>query len=684
MITFDWETRSYSNLPKVGAWAYAKHPTTEIICGCYGIDEAPTQEWWPGMNLQGTQIWPDFLRYSTLVCDMPYDLYSAVKEGHEVEGHGVAFERSIWEGIAVPDFGWLLPRDDQWRDTMAVAAYYSLPLGLDKLSKVLGFEGKDPEGGRLITKYSKLHLKTAQDEIPPDDFRKFVNYCRGDVEQEQKVSDFLGDLPEQELKVFLLDQEINRRGIYLDLDSIKDASVIVAERAKELSEEFKSITKLSPSQNDKARQWFNTNGCPVENLQADYIEEVLEGKQDFKVEGEVKRALEIRRKYNKASTKKLDAMKRQRDKKGRARFQVRYHGASTGRWTGTGIQPLNLTKSYEYVAPEQVIKDISYRDPRWLDIIYGDAMDAVSKASRHHIRAEEGYRIIAGDYVSIEAVLLSCLAGEDWKIEAFRNRDPIYELMGCEIHKLGPEAEALARKNKKAFKHQYPDERFDGKTGELAFGYQGGLGAWRNFDNSDKHTDERVNEIKDAWREKHPAIKQFWYDLEAAAVECVGRNVETEARDISFKRIDEWLAMRLPNGKRIWYWWPELRLTDPPWHDPEEWEDCAEGTCRCEPRNQLTYMAQKEGQWKRVSTYGGKLAENATQATSREILVPAMLGLRDAGYPIILSVYDEVVAEPKIGWGSVKEFAEIMLDVPRWAEEYPINVDVWEGDRYKK
>jgi DNA polymerase len=690
-VTVDVETKSDADLKKVGAWAYSEHPSTDLICVCYGIDCEPVQEWWPGKKLTGPQAWENPSRKYP---QFPCDLYMAITLGYEVEAHNVAFEYSIWANILEPRYGWMMPFDHQWRDTMAVAAYYAMPQDLDKLSKVLGYAGKDPEGGRLITKYSKLHLKTAKDEIPIHDFIKFVDYCKHDVRLEQSIADELGDLPPQELKIFKLDQEINKRGIYLDEDSINDAIVIVEKRAAELEDEFYEITGLKPTQTDKVKAWLHEHGCPVENLQADYIEEVLDGDHFRITSNSARRALELRSKYNKASTKKLVAMLRQRGSDGRARFQVRYHGAATGRWTGTGFQPLNLSRGFEKLDPAQMIRDLRHRDPKWLDVMYGDAMEAVGKASRYHIRAEEGNYILAGDFVSIEAVLLSCLACEEWKVKAFRNKDPIYELMGCSIHNLPKEAVDLAMRNRDAFKEKYPAERFDGKTGELAFGYQGALGAWRKFDNSDRHTDESILEICRKWREKHPAIKAFWFALEKAAIRAVNKGEPVEVWTeympddhipITFEPIGKFLAMRLPNGKRIWYRDPELRMAMPSWHRPGEFEDCANGTCDCEPRTQLTYMTKKEGQWRRVNTYGGKLAENATQATSREVLAPAMLRLEDAGYNIILSVYDEIVCEMPVGSGSLEEFVSLMSASPgEWADEWPIMVDAWEGARYKK
>lgn len=724
IITFDFETKSYADLKKVGAWCYAEHPTTEIICACYGIGGAPVQSWWPGKELTGVQAWN--AGETSFYQNFPRDLCHALSSGMPIEAWNVGFEKAIWYNIAVVDFDWPELEDTQWRDTMAVACYYAMPAGLDQCARALGMGGKNPDGARLITKYSKLCNKTAHDlkvkrenqglpHIPDhewvewrdmtkterdanpgakedggyynEDFSKWIEYCADDVRQEQDVSDFLGDLPDDELELFFLDQKINRRGIALDEVSINNARFIAEKRSQELANDFEDLTGLKPSQTQQIMKWISKQGYELDNLQADYLQEIVEGDNaEITLKGDALEAIKLRLKYNKASTKKLDAMLRQRARDGRAKFQVRYHGAGTGRWTGTGFQPLNLVKSYEAVPPERLIRDISHRDPEFLDRMYGDAMEAVSKASRHHIIATPGHRIMAADFVSIEAVLLACLAEEQWKIDAFRRGDPIYELMGCKIHRLGDNAVALAMDNKKAFKDEFPDERFDGKTGELAFGYQGSVGAWRKFDTSDRHTDEAIVEICRGWRSEHPATTTFWKDLEWAAIDAVRHpGAICEVGPIAFEIVDEWLAMHLPDGKRIWYFDPQLVLGWPQWHKPEEYEDCADGSCDCRQVTKLTYMAQKEGQWRRTYTYGGKLAENATQATSRQVLTPAMLRLEEAGYPIILSVYDEIVCEVPDNFGDLNEFQDIMRSSPgAWAKNWPINVDAWEGERYKK
>lgn len=683
-VWIDFETRSFADLGLVGAWEYSLHPTTEIIVLCWRIRHE-----WVEVVVDPVKHWVPYPPGS-FGNSMPLDLAQAIKAGYEVECHNYSFEMAHWTNIMVPRYGWAPIRAEQWRDTMAVACYYAMPAKLESLLRALGMPGKNPEGGRLITKYSKLYLPSSwKGPIPPEDMAKWIAYCKEDVLREEAVSDYLGDLPERELPVFLLDQEINLRGLRLDQSGIEAATVVVEQRATELTERFRTITGLNPTQGAKIIAWAAERGVVLENMQADYLEGLLEGDMPA---GPVRDALMIRLKINKASTKKLAAMARQSSATGRALWQQRYHGAQTGRQTGSGFQPLNLTKSWEDIEPDMLVRDIMHRDPAWLDAVYGDAMEAVSKASRHWIVAEEGHQIYAGDFVSIEAVILAVLAGEEWKIQAFRDGVKMYCLMADKIY--GLPAGTVG-------KHTHPKEYADGKIGELAFGYGGGLNAWLKFDSSGRHTDGRINEIKDAWREANPAVAGvrvagrggwsggFWRDLERAALDAVktpGETVAAGASLIAFQVVDEWLSMILPNEKRIWYREPNIKVQPPTWHQPATKEDCRDGTCDCRPRPQLTYKAQKEGQWKEVSTYGGKLAENACQAVSREYLIPSMLNVRKHGYPIILSVYDEVVCEVPDGHGSKAEFEELLANAPgrEWAAGWPIRVDAWAGKRYRK
>lgn len=665
IVDLDFETKSYADIKKVGTWAYTQHPTTDIICACYKFGDGEVIEWWPGIDVEH-------------VGGMPHDLYMHFALGGLVRAANCPFEMGIINNLLVRKYGWAEVLPHRMRDPLRVAAYYGLPQSVDKLAKVLGFEGKDAAGGRLISKYSNLHLKTAKKDIPDDDFYSFVDYCKQDVEQQYQIGEYLGELPKKELSIFKLWLKMDLLGLGVDIPAVEDAIYLVEKRLKEVTEEFQDTFGFAPTQVAKVLEWCNERlpgDQQLENLQADTIEEVL---KDKALPKPVRKALELRSKSSSASIKKLRAMQLQTSPDHRCRFQTKYHGAGTGRKTGTGIQPYNMNRGSEDADPELSISQIRLRDPEWLDMMFGDALDHVAKSTRHFIKAEKGSRLIAGDWVSIEAVVLACLAGEDWKIEAFRRGEKIYERTADMVFNLAPGTVTKAT---------HPEERQVGKTCELAFGYQGAVGAWRKFDDSDRYTDEEVDNFKKQWRGKHPMIVRLWDELETAALRAVQEPDEGPFyyRQIGFEMVEDWLSMILPNKKRIWYWDPDVRVKMPAWHKPREIEECATGECNCSPVPQLSYMATKEGQWKRVYTYGGKLTENATQATAREVLAPAMLRLDEAGYRLILDVYDEIVAEMPYGKGSVEEFKEIMLESPgKWADDWPISVDVWEGERYKK
>jgi DNA polymerase len=665
IATIDFETKSYADLKQVGAWAYSEDLTTDVICMAWGVGHEPIKTWVPARDGWAC---PDFVR-------------SHLDGGGLLECHNAAFEKSIWQNVLVRRYEWPCVPSERWRDTMAVAAYYALPLALDRLAYALGYEGKAPEGGRLITKYSKLHLKTAKPVIPADDLASFVEYCVRDVMIEQSVSDVLGELPERELDIYLSHERMNERGLLLDLEGIAKAEQIVDMEADRLTQEYRQLVGVNPTQRDKSMAWFAANGLELPDMQADTLEELL----DDLPSGDVRRAIEIRLAINKASTKKLGAMARNAGLDGRARFQTRYHGAVTGRPTGTGFQPLNLNRGFSDVDPDDLVSDIMFGDARWLDALYGNATDAVAKASRHWILAAPGHELIAADFVSVEAVVLACLAGEQWKIDAFARKEPIYERTADKIYNLP--AGTVTKKT-------HPTERQDGKTCELAFGYQGALGAWLKFDDSGRHTDEAILGFCKAWRQAHPATVNLWRGLETAALEAMQKPyygatpTRVAGTSVAFEVIPrqdfEWLTMILPNGKHLWYYKPEVRLGWPHWHKPATDEECAAGTCNHTQVPKLTYMSMKEGQWKRVTTYGGKLTENLVQATSRELMEFSKMNAEKAGYQPILTVYDELLTEQPIGQGSADHLKSVLEELPSWASGWPISADPWSGGRYRK
>lgn len=692
-VTLDFETRSEADLKRVGAWAYSEHPSTEIICVCWSTNRnRPKGVLWPGKMMLALR---------------------GLAEDPEVvfEAHNAAFEYSIWENVLHKRCGWPRLEPRRWRDTMATACYYALPAALDKLCKVLGLPGKDPRGDKLIQTYCKLHNKTAKRDIPEGDQQAFLEYCAQDVEQEEAVGNLLGDLPEREEEYFLQTFEMNARGLYLDAPGILAAQHVVKSRQDELAAEFREIVGFNPTQRDEVLRWLNERlDPPLETLQKDELAARL--KEGVKSR-DAREAVRLRLEHAKTSTTKLDAMLRQRGSDGKARFQVRYHGAVTGRPTGSGFQPLNLVRSWEDVEPDRLVADIKLGSAPYLRAVYGDAMEAVSKALRHYITASPGCRIMAGDFSSVEAVVNACLSAEEWKVQLFRDgKDPY-----CAFASTVTGREVLPKDHPNVTVQDKLDRQKFGKPGELAGGYQGWIGAWRKFDKTGNFTDEQVSGNMGVWRGMHPRIVGGWRWEEHASLEVVARpDLGPAARfadqddladyggtvyrgavaeDIlaaggfGYEMVDNWLTMILSNGKRLWYWRPFIKWCWPPHHDPEEREDCAAGECDCRKRQQVLYWAMKNGKWGVQYSYGGKKTENRVQATCREMLEPCALSLVKYGYPVALTVYDELVCDVPKGHGSADEYLEIVAETVAgldWARGWPITMGspILEGGRYRK
>ena len=668
MIGMDFETVSEIDITKSNAWTYSEHPSTEVICLAWKIDDSPTEA---GVNYPYSTFGSEG-RFKTMR-HPPGHIAYGIRNNALFEAFNVPFEFSVWHNVMVKRHGWPEIAIERWRDPQAVAAYLALPLSLDALASALGFEGKDPQGKRLITKYSKLHLPTAKRYIPPEDVIAFTEYCIKDEDIEYNVSQWLGELPNDELRIWQHDLRTNLRGLYLDIPGIHDAIAIVEARSAELSDQFFELTELRPGQHAKVKQWLYDHGHELDDMQGETVKKFLEADD---IRDVVREALGYRASFNKASTKKLASMLRNAASDGRARFQYRYHGTITGRNSGSGFQPLNLTRNDDRIPPGMLIRDIGYRNAKYLDAIYGDAMDAVSKSMRHYITAAPGKRLIVGDYTSIEAIVLAVLAGEQWKIDAFHNKEKIYERTADKIYKLPP-----GTVNKK----DHPDKRQDGKVCELMAGYQGSVGGWRKFDSSDRHSDDEVRAIVYAWRDEHPYTVDFWGDLEGAGMRVIqGGDEEQVGEHLLMGMEGGFMYMEAPDNKRMWYPEPYLAMAMPGWHNPTDDEECAAGVCECKPNLQIHYKAWQEGQWRVVRTYGGHLAENACQFIARQLLMPAYLRALDHDYFVTLTVYDELMAEMEYGHGSAKELKELMEVPPKWAHDWPINAECWEGERYRK
>lgn len=633
----------------------------------------------------------------------PQELIDHVKAGGVIEAHNAMFEYAIWYHLLYKREGIVMPT--RWKDTMAVCAYKSLPLGLDKVGEVLNLSTqKDPRGKQLIkelcqprkrpkepkrtlTKKGEL-TAAAQRAVEkfeawtewdndPLKLNELCDYCVNDVKTEKSLGLRIGELPDDEYRIWLLDMRINKRGVYLDVDGVKAAIQLMDEIGEDGTNALKAITNgavETGGERDSIIKFCREHDVFLPDLQAETVEEYLE---DQSLPPIVRKVLELRQLLSKASVKKLQRMLDWLCDDGRIRGMLQYHGSGTGRWAGRGPQPQNMPRGDEEITDrgmELLIDAIKLRNLGALGCFYGDenvAM-ALSSALRGMFIAAPGNVLNVGDFSAIEARVLAWVSGEQWKLDAFAAIDAGKGYKGSEDIYLATASTVygypcLTKKTHKS-------ERQTGKTCELAFGYQGGLGAWRNFDSTDTWTDDEVHEKKFAWREGHPCTVAFWYEVEKAAVAAVKTGRATHYRNIGFEVVEDaagkWFTIILPNKRRLWYYNPRLFKND-------------------RGQDQLMYEGRdnkKAGVWNPcVVTYGGMLTENIVQAISRDLMVCAMVALENAGYPVILTVHDEVVCETPLDFGSEKEFKTIMeSSLPPWAAGLPISVGTFRKTRYEK
>jgi DNA polymerase len=636
-LFIDFETHSQADLKKIGAWNYSLHPTTDVFCMAYTWDdEKDIQLWTPGEA-------------------RPY------AEGNEqLEAHNAFFERSIWENIMVPRYGWPKLRPDQWYCSAAKCAARGLPRSLEMAAKVVKLPlQKDMSGSRLMLKMTKAK------EWEKDDLEKLYEYCRTDVAVERMLSQRLGDLSPQERQIWLLDQEINHRGVALDIPACQNALAIVNAYSSHLTAQIPILTGgavESVTQRDRTLKWLASKGVSSEKLAKRDVTTLLA----MDLEPDVRKVLEIRQQVAKTSTAKFQGMLDRVAPDGRIRDNFRYYGASTGRWAAQGVQLQNLAKpSIKDV--DFCIKLMEKKDWKILDVFYDSVMGAVSSCIRGMLVAGEGKKLVAADYNAIECRIAFWIADEKRGLQMFRDGVDTYVDMAMDIYR------------KKTAKEISKDQRFLGKTTILGCSY--GMGAERFLgtchewgvklaDRKPKETDieflRREEEMAltavTAYRMKFPAVKQCWYDIERAAIVAM----QNKGKTLNFRKL-KWVYEKqalwciLPSGRRMAYNQPSISYEG--------------GSLK------LSYMSinAKTKKWEKETIWGGTLFENTCQAISRDIMAFHMLQLSRG---IVMTVHDEVVWEIDQGMDFKPE--TYLEKPPEWAKDLPLKVETWEGKRYKK
>lgn len=677
--TRKWESLLNANkrgLNCVTPAVYAKHPSTRILSLAYDLGNGSSYYWLPQDPF-------------------PIGLSVRIKNGEMLEAWNVAFERWIWEEIGVKRHGFPQLPSNQWRCAAAKSRAHALPGKLADAGRVLELSvQKNKNGTRLINKFCIPRHPTAKDDrlfiLPEDDktdAELLYQYNVDDVKAEIAISERVPDLSPFELKFWQCDQEINHRGVQIDVVNVLNCINIVQQAHAKYNAELSPLTDGAvtvSSQTARIVKWMDTLGVKTSSLDKEHIIELLKNPLLLP---QIRRVLEIRQLIGSAAVKKLYAMLNQSTNEGRLHDLFIYHSAHTGRAAGVGVQPQNLPRGQEEFEVEPALEVISLGCLKMVEDTYGNAVKAVSNCLRGMFIAKPGYELIASDYSAIEAVVLAELAGESWRQEVFRTHGKIYEMSGALISGI-PFDEVLSHKERTGKNHEV---RKLGKVAELASGYGGWINAWLNFSADEFLTEEEIKRAILAWRDTSPAIVEFWggqsrnpyawdltieyFGVEGAAVQAVlypGQAFYT--RSISFLVEKDALYCTLPSGRRLTYHKPRLDLST---RRPGTYDLSYEGW-NTNPKNGASG-------WLRRSTYGGKLVENLTQAVARDILANAIVNLEDSGFPVVLHVHDEIVAEVPQGTKTLEEFEQIMSTMPYWAEDWPVFArGGWVAKRYTK
>jgi DNA polymerase bacteriophage-type len=652
-LHIDFETRSTCPLDKCGVHVYAAHPTTDTWCAAFALGDDPIESWLPGEPV-------------------PPEIVEQVKSGGEFWAHNAPFERLIWQHILGPRYGWPIPAFDRWQCTMARACVMALPSSLKDASAALGLgEAKDADGHRLMMQMSKPRGYNA-DGGPiwwdtPDRLRRLVKYNKQDVAVERALHGRVNDLRPLEHLIWLLDQRINDRGLKVDRELCAIIQPLIAQSLDELNREIRAITGgavASVYNVASLAQYCRSQGVETDSVAAHVLEELL---LRSTLPPAVRRALEIRAEASKASVKKIEALLRGCSSDGRARGLLAYHIASTGRWAGRRFQPQNIKRPVNH-DQDTLIDLLRQGSLSSIRLLAGEPLEVIGDVLRGLIIAAPMHAFFAGDFSSIESRVLAWLAGESWKLQAFREDADIYVLL-----------------YKRAFHVREVDsnQRQVGKVMDLACGYQGSVGAFQSMASGYrvKISDVRAKELVMAWREAHPNTVNLWFDVERAAIHaCAHPGLKVTVGKLAFRRDGPFLYMKLPSGRLLTYPFAKLMMRPTPWGEDK----------RTLTHKSVVHSARQvvpedgnSSSWARVATYGGSLVENAVQAIARDLLAEAMLRIERAGFPIVLTVHDEVVSEAPVD-RSLDEFKRLLIEVPDWARGLPISAKAWSGPRYRK
>lgn len=646
MLSIDLETFSDIDLSSCGVYRYVEGDF-HILLFAYAFDD-------------------EDVRVVDMACgeELPQEVQDAIFDETVIKAAWNAqFERTCLSTY----FGTQLS-PDSWQCSMVWAASLSLPLKLKTAAEVLKTgEQKDDAGERLI-KYFSVPCKPTKTnggrtrnlpEHAPEDWALFKSYCMQDVRTERDIRHKLEAFPLQnsEWNFYHMDQRINDRGVLIDKMLVEQAITCDMMLSEEMTAKAYELTGLeNPNSVSQLKGWLTERGIDVDSLGKKNVTALIKDLDKHSIDSEALEMMRLRLQMAKSSVKKYQAADRYICLDGRAHGLFQFSGANrTQRWAGRGIQLQNLPQNHISTLDEarELVK-LGCFD--MVESIYGNTPDILSQLIRTMLIPKEGCEFIVADFSAIEARVLAWLAGEQWRMDAFKRGDDIYcasasQMFGVPVVKHGINGEL----------------RQKGKVAELACGYGGAAGALISMGALDMGlSEDELPGLIDDWRTANPHIVQFWWDVEKAAMDTVKDHKERNVGRIRFQFYANTLWVVLPSGRKLAYIKPRLQ--------PNRFGRMA-----------MTFESlNAANKWSRGETYSGKLVENCTQSTARDLLAEAMWRMEQAGLDIVGHVHDEVILEVPKGTITVEDVCSIMNQNPVWADGLVLSSAGYRGNYYFK
>ena len=642
-LSIDIETYSSENLAKCGVYRYCQSPDFEVLLFGYSADGGPVKV----IDLANGETIPD-----EILCALVDD--KVIKWAFNAQFERICLSRYLGGSVGT----YMDP--SSWQCTMVWAATLGLPLSLEGVGAVLGLEKQKLKEGKDLIRYFCTPAKTKDGSTfrrfpadAPDKWEAFKAYNLRDVETEMAIQDKLSKFPvaESEWRNYHLDQQINDRGIMLDMTMVRQAIACDDQFKRTHMEQARSVTGLeNPNSPAQLKEWLAERGVEAESLSKAAVLQMLE-----EADGEVELALSMRQELAKSSVKKYTAMEAVVGTDSRARGLIQFYGANrTGRYAGRLIQVQNLPQNHlpDLDTVRSLIRSGQFDT---VELLYDSVPMVLSELIRTAFVPKPGHRFFVADFSAIEARVIAWIAGEQWRQEVFASGGDIYCASASQMFHVPVE------------KHGINGHlRQKGKIAELALGYGGSVGALKAMGALNMGVpEEELKPLVDAWRLANPNIVRLWWDIDRAASTCVRERTTTECRGIRFIYQSGMMFIVIPSGRKLVYVKPRM------------------GVNRYGNESVTFEGVGEQKKWLRLESYGPKFVENIVQATARDILAEAMLRLDAHGYKIVMHIHDEVVIEAPADT-SLDDICKVMGQTPVWAKGLLLRADGYICDFYKK